>query len=417
MALAVLGASHHDVTVAQLERLSSGADGIVASLQADPAVAGAVVLATCNRLEIYLDTALFHDALSAVNSRLAQACGLSSQQVGELLRLRVGAEVEEHLFEVAAGLDSMVVGDESIASQVGQALQSAHQLGMATAPLQRLFQSALRTARQVAGQTQLGASGRSVVQVALDVAQGSVAIPGATALIVGTGSFARVAIAALRRREVGRILVFSPSGRAAGHGGFAETHDAVAVLDDELIGALRDTDLVVCCSGSTGAVIDAAMLTQARGGEPGAVIIDLALTPDIAADVHDLPDTVVIDLDVVARNAPVEQSGTLDQAHEIVAKAVQRYRDDTAARALDPAIIALREHVTTVLAQEIERVRQRGDAEQAAETEQALRRLTSALLHLPTVRARELARSGDHADYVAALQTLFGIEVPAQLHD
>src|SRR4051812_13429869 len=72
MALAVLGASHHDVTVAQLERLSSGADGIVASLQADPAVSGAVLLSTCNRLEIYLDTALFHDAISAVNSHLAQ---------------------------------------------------------------------------------------------------------------------------------------------------------------------------------------------------------------------------------------------------------------------------------------------------------------------------------------------------------
>lgn len=416
MALAVLGASHHDVTVAQLERLSSGADGMVASLQADPAVAGAVVLSTCNRLEIYLDTTLFHDAISAVNSRLARACGLSSQEVGELLRLRVGDEVAEHLFEVAAGLDSMVVGDESIASQVGQALQAAHQLGMATAPLQRLFQSALRTARQVAGQTQLGASGRSVVHVALDVAQSEVQIAGATALIVGTGSFARVAIAALRRREVGRIMVFSPSGRAAGPGGFAETHDAVAVEDAQLAGALGEADLVICCSGSTGSVIDAALLRSARG-ERRSLIIDLALTPDVAADVRETPGAVVIDLDVVGRNAPAEQSGTLDQARDIVSKAVRRHREDTAARALDPAIVALREHVTTMLAQEIERVRQRGDAEQAAETEQALRRLTSALLHLPTVRARELARSGDHADYVAALQTLFGIEVPAAAHE
>lgn len=412
MALAVLGASHHDVTVAQLERLSSGADGIVASLQADPAVSGAVLLSTCNRLEIYLDTALFHDAISAVNSHLAQACGLSTQEVGEQLRLRVGDEVAEHLFEVAAGLDSMVVGDESIASQVGQALQAAHHLGMATAPLQRLFQSALRTARQVAGQTQLGASGRSVVQVALDVAQADVRIADATALIVGTGSFARVAIAALRRRDVGRVLVYSPSGRAAGPGGFAETHDAVAIEDEQLIGALRDADLVLCCSGSTGAVIDAAMLTHARG-DRASLLIDLALTPDIAADVHEMDRVSVIDLDVVARNAPVEQSGTLDQARGIVAAAIQRHREDTAARALDPAIVALREHMTTVLAQEIERVRKSGDAERAAETEQALRRLTSALLHLPTVRARELARSGDHADYVAALQTLFGIEVPA----
>ncbi|MDR1998381.1 MAG: glutamyl-tRNA reductase [Frankiaceae bacterium] len=420
MALAVLGASHHDVTVAQLEQLSRGAESIVASLHAVPAVAGAVVLSTCNRLEIYLDTTWFHDAVSAVNARLAQACGLPTWQVGELLRLRVGEEVPAHLFAVAAGLDSMVIGDDSIASQVGQALQAAHERGAATAPLQRLFQSALRTAREVGAATKLGGAGRSVVQVALDVAQeqAQATIGGATALIVGTGSFARVAIAALRRRQVGQVLVYSPSGRAAGPGGFAESHGASAVEGPAgLVGALRDADLAICCSGSTGSVIDAAMLRAAHrdpaAGERGSVLIDLALTPDVAADVRALGAAVVIDLDVVARNAPAEQSGMLDEAREIVARALQRHREDVAARALDPAVVALREHVAKVLALEIERVRQRGSVEQAAETEQSLRRLTSALLHLPTVRARELARSGDHADYVAALNTLFGIEVPA----
>jgi len=307
-----------------------------------------------------------------------------------------------------------VVGDESIASQVGQALQTSHASGGTTAALQRLFQSALRVARRVAGQTQLGASGRSVVQVALDVAQsGPAGVPvvGSRTLVVGTGSFARVAVGALRRRGVGEILIFSPSGRAQG---FAQSHDAVAVSADGLTDALRTADLIVCCSGSTGSVIDATTLRAARGDAP-TTAIDLALTPDLAADVHAMPGVTVVDLDMVARNAPVEQVGTLERARRLVSEAVQRFRDDTAARALDPAIIALREHVTTMLAREVARVRERGDGQHVAETEQALRRLTSALLHLPTVRARELARTGDHADYVAALQTLFGIEVPAQL--
>jgi glutamyl-tRNA reductase len=438
MALAVLGATHRDVTVAQLEQLSSGADGLLASLSAGVrtspgaesangpaadeadgpaagAIAGVVVLATCNRLEIYLDTALFHDAISAATAALAASSGLSSEEVGGLLRLQVGDDVAQHLFAVAAGLDSMVVGDESIASQVGQALQASHAAGATTATLQRLFQSALRVARQVAGQTQLGASGRSVVQVALDVAesQAGATLAGGRALIVGTGAFARVAVGALRRRQIGEIRIFSPSGRADD---FAQSHDATAVSATGLVDALRDADVVVCTSGSTGSVIDAAMLRAARGDAP-TVAIDLALTPDLAPDVHQLPNVTVIDLDVVARNAPVEQAGTLDDARALVEQAVQRHREDTAARALDPAIVALREHVTKMLTRELERVRERGDAEQAEQTEQALRRLTSALLHLPTVRARELARTGDHADYVAALQTLFGIEVPAQLAD
>jgi glutamyl-tRNA reductase len=430
--MTVLGASHLDVTVAQLEKLSSGVDGLLATLLADAhhdgsksasgaagdsesAIAGAVVLATCNRLEIYLDASRFHDGVHAATTALAQTSGMSSEEVGGLLRLRVGDDVAEHLFTVAAGMDSMVMGDESIAAQIGQALQNSHQAHATTPGLHRLFQTALRTARKVASETRLGASGRSVVQVALDVAQSEagLSIPGSSVLIIGTGSFARVAVGALRRREVGQISVYSPSGRAAG---FAGSHDLRAVPAGELVDALRTVDLVVCCSGSTGSVINAAMLTEARGDRLPPMI-DLALTPDVAYDVHDLPGAIVIDLDSVARNAPVEHADTVATARELVAAAALRYREDAAARALDPAIIALRDHVTQMLTREVQRVRDRGDAEQAAETEQALRRLTSSLLHLPTVRARELAKSGDHADYVAALQTLFGIEVPASPSD
>jgi glutamyl-tRNA reductase len=422
VALTVLGASHLDVTVAELEKLSHGVEGLISYVRgpaADPsdsdAINGLVVLATCNRLEIYLDPSRFHDAVSVVTRAIARLSGMSSDDVGQLLRLRVGDDVAQHLFSVAAGLDSMVVGDESIAAQIGQALQMSHEAGATTPSLHRLFQTALRTARRVASETRLGASGRSVVQVALDVveAQG-VALAGSSVLVVGTGSFARVALGALRRRDVGRIAVYSPSGRAAV---FAESHDVDAVPSDGLRAALADVDLVVCCSGSTGSVIDERLLIAARGADRPVPIIDLALTPDVAPDVHAMPGSFVVDLDVVGRNAPQEHAATLAAARDLVSAAAQRFRDDAAARTLDPAVIALRDHVSQMLLREVKRVRDRGDAEQAAEIEHALRRLTSSLLHLPTIRARELAKSGDHADYVAALQTLFGIEVPASLFD
>ena len=396
-----------------MAKLASALHGELADEAADGAIDGVVVLATCNRVEIYLDAARFHDAVSVATSTLARLCGMDSAEVGELLQLRVGDEVAAHLFAVASGLESMVVGDESIAGQVGQALQNSHEIGATSPRLHRLFQTALRTARRVASETRLGASGRSVVQVALDVVETQAApLAGARVLLVGTGSFARVALGALRRRDVGPISVFSPSGRAET---FAQAQEIDAVPADGLAAALAAADLVVCCSGSTGSVIDAAQLLAARAGRALPPIVDLALTPDVAYDVHELAGAFVVDLDVVGRNAPAEHAGTVAAARELVDAAVTRFHEDAAARTLDPAVVALRDHVTQMLTREVARVRERGDSEQAAEIEHALRRLTSSLLHLPTVRARELAKSGDHADYVAALQTLFGIEVPESL--
>ncbi|MCU1690311.1 MAG: glutamyl-tRNA reductase [Jatrophihabitantaceae bacterium] len=396
-----------------MPKLASALCGELADEDARAAIDGVVVLATCNRVEIYLDAARFHDAVSVATATLARLCGLPSSEVGELLQLRVGEDVAAHLFAVASGLESMVVGDESISGQVGQALQNSHEIGATTTRLHRLFQTALRTARRVAADTRLGASGRSVVQVALDVVEAQAApIAGAHVLLVGPGSFARVALGALRRRGVASISVFSSSGRADA---FAQSQEIAAVPSDGLVAALAAADLVVCCSGSTGSLIDAAQLLEARGDRALPPIVDLALTPDVAYDVHQLPGAFVVDLDVVGRNAPPEHAGTVTAARALVDAAVTKFQEDAAARTLDPAVVALRDHVTQMLTREVARVRERGDSEQAAEIEHALRRLTSSLLHLPTVRARELAKSGDHADYVAALQTLFGIEVPESL--
>jgi glutamyl-tRNA reductase len=422
VSLTVLGASHADASVAQLEQLNLGMAHLASELHgelADDAARGAidgvVVLATCNRVEIYLDAARFHDAVAVATATLARLCGMDSAEVGELLQLRVGEDVAAHLFAVASGLESMVVGDESIAGQVGQALQNSHEIGAATPGLHRLFQTALRTARRVASETRLGASGRSVVQVALDVVEAqSAPLAGMQVLLVGTGSFARVALAALRRRDVASISVYSPSSRADA---FAHAQEIDAVPPHGLAAALACADVVVCCSGSTGSVIDAAHLLAARAGRGLPPIVDLALTPDVAYDVHELPGAFVVDLDVVGRNAPPEHVGTVTAARAVVDAAVTRFHEDAAARTLDPAVVALRDHVAKMLSREVARVRERGDSEQATQIEHALRRLTSSLLHLPTVRARELAKSGDHADYLAALQTLFGIEVPESLRD
>ncbi|HEY7812001.1 MAG TPA: hypothetical protein VIC62_02115, partial [Nakamurella sp.] len=214
--LMVLGASHHDLELTQLDRLAihptllSRAVGDLAR-RPDGPIDGAVVVSTCNRLEIYLDAVRFHDAIDGVAEQLAQVTGLGAAEVSTMLKVRVGAPAVAHLFTVASGLDSMVVGEAEIAGQVARALREAQTTGTASPAINQLFQNAARVAKQVATETGLGAAGRSVASVALDIA--GVGPTGAgveTALIIGTGAYARVVAAELRARGVEHLLVHSP---------------------------------------------------------------------------------------------------------------------------------------------------------------------------------------------------------------
>jgi glutamyl-tRNA reductase len=203
--------------------------------------------------------------------------------------------------------------------------------------------------------------------------------------------------------------VFSPSGRADA---FAQTHEAQPVSLLELPTALKTVDLVVACSGNTGGALTADLL-HASGRDRPLTVVDLALRSDIGSDVRALPQIAVIDLHTVALNAPGEQAEALTAAQDLVIAAVADFEDSQAVRALDPAVIALRSHVSGVVEKEMDRLRGKYDDAVAAELEQAMHRVTRSMLHTPTLRAQQLARSGDAAGYLAALHTLFGIELNA----
>lgn len=412
--LVVLGASHHDLELTALERLSAQGPRLRAALadQArgeDSSISGAVVLATCNRLEVYVDARRFHDAIDEVTDLLAESAGVERGWVSESLTVRVGAPVAAHLFTVAAGLDSMVVGEAEISGQVAKSLAAAASDGTATPVLHSLFQSAARTAKKVVSSTELGSAGRSVASVAIDLAIEDRAGAG-RALVIGTGAYARVVAGALRARGWDRLSVFSPSGRAAA---FARTHQASVVTAAELPNALRDNDVVVTCSGHAGPVITAELVRAATAGRPGElVVVDLSLTSDVEPAVAHLPGVRLVDLHTVARNAAPEHRDAITAAQDVVIAAVARFEEDQAARTLDPAVVALRSHVSQAVEREVSRLRGRYSQEFTDEVEQAMRRVTQSLLHTPTLRARKLARNGDGADYLNALHTLFGIELP-----
>lgn len=378
-------------------------------------MSGAVVLATCNRFEIYGEAPHPDDveaARAALVSQISGASGLSEQLVSRSFNTRTGPDVTRHLFAVSSGLDSAVVGEREIAGQVRRALIAAQHDGTASAGLVRLFQAASKTAKDVGAQTALGSRGLSIVSVALDLATDLSENPdwsSKKAVVFGTGAYAGATMSLLRERGCTDISVFSSSGRAAG---FVATRGGTALDSATLPGAVAAADVMIGCSGSDNRV-EAPELARIRSASPQPLIaIDLALTHDFDPAVAELDGVELLTLESVRLAAPQEQAESLTQASGIVDGAATAFEQERQSRSVDSAIVALRRHTMDVLDAEMEKVRARhGCTAAAEEVEFALRRMVKQLLHVPTVRARELAANGQQDDYVAGLEAVYGITV------
>lgn len=417
MALLSLTATHSDVDLETVARLSAGASEVPAALldSSGQLVSGAVVLATCNRYEIYCETRSDEDAeaaRAAVVGEISARSGLPKETVSRCFSTNTGEDVPKHLFAVGAGLDSAVVGEREIAGQVRRALIEAQEKGTASGTLTRLFQTASRTAKDVGALTSLGSRGLSIVSVALDLATDLSLEPDWSAkkvVVFGTGAYAGATMALLKERGCTDVSVWSSSGRAES---FTATRGGTPLSRAGLGAALAAADVVVGCSGSDAPVgVDDVRRVRAGADRP-LVIIDLALTHDFDPAVRELDGVDLITLESVRLAAPAEQAESLKQAGEIVTEAARNFNQVQLSRELSGAIVALRRHTLDVLESELEKVRaQHGCTGAAQEVEFAMRRMVKQLLHVPAVRARELAAEGRQDDYVRALEALYGITV------
>ncbi|XAS63194.1 glutamyl-tRNA reductase [Micrococcaceae bacterium Sec5.8] len=416
MVLFSLVATHADIDLETVAQLSTGASELATSaLAGSPAVTGAIVLSTCNRFEIYGEAARpddVEDARAALIGQLSGSTGLNEQLVGRSFSTHTGADVTRHLFSVSSGLDSAVVGEREIAGQVRRALITAQHEGTASSGLVRLFQAASKTAKDVGAQTALGARGLSVVSVALDLATELSEVPDWSTkkvVVFGTGAYAGATMSLLRERGCTDVSVYSSSGRAAG---FVSTRGGTALDGESLPAAVAAADVLIGCSGADTRVEAAELALVRADSQQPLIAIDLALTHDFDPAIGGLEGVELLTLESVRLAAPQEQAESLAQASTIVAGAASTFEQEREARSVDSAIVALRRHTMNVLDAEMEKVRARhGCTAAAEEVEFALRRMVKQLLHVPTVRARELASNGQQEDYVAALEALYGITV------
>lgn len=389
--LLCVSVSHRNADFEYLEQLAGAASAASSGLHEQAGIDGAIVLSTCNRFEVYLDSGL-RDVVPAV----AGAAGLDVDFLREHASVFQGEDAARHLFSVAAGLESVVVGEEEISGQVSRALSAARRSGAASSPLERLFQAAAKTSRGVKTRTSLSAAGRSLVRLALELAASRFADwSELRVLLVGTGRYAATTVAALRERGAEGVAVFSPTGREAA---FAASHGLRATTD--LRAELADADLVVTCTSHEGYVIAAQDLGAARR----TLVIDLGLPRNVNPDVTTVDGVELLDLETISLHAPLEELSSTQDAREIVGTAASVF---AAEAAVAPAVVALREHVLTLLSTELDR------RPASPETEAALRHFAGVLLHGPSVRARELAVDGRSDEFALALDALFDIRLDA----
>jgi glutamyl-tRNA reductase len=406
-------ASHKTASFELLERLSRHPETVAPTL-VEAGAQGAVVLATCNRFEAYVES----DGLDtdAVLDVVAQATGIPSADLDGSYRVIDDRRVAEHLFAVASGLESVVSGEGEIAGQVRRALTGARKQGTTSPALERLFQRASQAQRKVKNVTALQRAGRSLVRLSLELADSRIADWAAErVLLVGTGAYAAVTLATLRERGAIDISVYSPSGRAEL---FAKKHGIRPVFDDEYAAVAQRSSLLITCTTATDPVLGAAQLQRARGEakigcwragthSSSQLVIDLGMPRNVDPAVAQLEGVALLDLETIRLHAPLEELQATDAARAIVHEAAEDFHAVGSRATVTPGVVALRTHIFGLLEAEIERARNRGD--ENGLVEQAMRHLAGVLLHTPTTRAHELAADGRGGEFLSALETLYGL--------
>lgn len=409
MSIAQFGVSHHDVTLPVLEAISRYADSMPKALLASgsPHVSGAVVVSTCNRVELYVEGPDEQKIQQVTRQFIWEHIGdgLPDQTFPAA---RLNDEAARHLFSVAVGLESMVVGESEIAGQVRRAVSNARKEGTVAPSLDRMFRAASSAASHVTNSTGLGSAGRSLVSVALDLIEETEGpLAGRSALVIGTGAYARVVHAALDRRGALDRYIFSLSDRAHA---FAESHGGKRVSQMNLLSALSSVDVVVTSSGAPHPILEADMLAAATKERSNPMpVVDLALTRDVDTRAIHVANVRLIDLELIAQHAPREHSGAITAAQRAVTRAVKDFASIEAERSADDVIVAMRSMVHTAMAKELDRVRNRNGDEVAAVLQNSLHRVEREILHIPTVRSRQLTREGRLDAVEHALQVLFGL--------
>ena len=424
-ALLVLGISHKTAPLSLRERVAlpeGRAAQILDELVGLAAVHEAVALSTCNRTELYLVASDGVEAESAALSILSREADIRPTELVGHIYSRRDREAVRHLFAVAAGLDSMIVGEAEVQGQVKRAYELALVEG-ATGPVtNRLFRDAIGAGKRVRTETGIGRSRVSVASVAVDIARRVLGeLETRRVLVIGAGENSEVTANALHERGVETVFVANRRyDRAIS---LAERFGGQAVRFDDLPRGLTEADIVVSSTASPHVIVDReelAVVLERRGGRP-LLMIDIAVPRDIHPAVRELPGITLYDMDdlqrEVDRNRQVHENETV-RAGRLVDEEVDRFGDWLSTLEVVPTIAALRERGEQIVEQVLRENEARWvslSEDDRGRVEVIARAIVSRMLHEPTIRLKSSSSDDGSYVYLQALRELFGLEPAAGL--
>jgi glutamyl-tRNA reductase len=428
--LVCLGISHHTAPVELRERFRCALDnqpallhafgGHLTQLKDGPfsAVQELVLLSTCNRMELYAAVAAdVPDAPQLLADLLVHTHQVETAGFIPHLYRYTGRDVVEHLFRVAAGLDSLVLGEPQILGQVNDAFLASNQMCAAGPLLSTLFRAAVRTGKRARAETNISSKPASVSSISIALAQEIVGdLQPQRILVIGLGEMGRLTLKALQAREIRRLAVANRNVQRAEE--VAAHCGCRAYSLAQLPQALAETDVVFSATGAREPIIDTSVVQAALNGraERPLVIIDMAVPRDVAPAVADLPGVHLFDVD--------DLKGSLDEAlaarrqetpkvEAIIHQEMELLDAEWRTLTVRPLIADLRQKAEAIRRRELERtLRNLRDLEPELleHVHQLSRSLVNKLLHEPTLRLKEKAAGTEANDYVSTVRELFGLE-------
>jgi glutamyl-tRNA reductase len=418
--LVAIGLNHQTAPVALRERVAFSAEALpatLAALRALPGVEEVALLSTCNRTEIYALTGGDGNALADWLAAHPQD-GHSPLELHDYLYRHRDDQAVRHLFRVATGLDSLVLGEPQILGQVKQAWAAARGAGTLGNRLDRLFQHAFVTAKRARTDTRIGANPVSVASAAVRMAEATFARPAdSTILLIGAGETIELVALHLVQAKAKRLLF---ANRTLAHAQeLATRHGGVALPLTELERHLAEADIVFSATAARDPILHRAQVAAAlkRRRHRPMLLLDLAVPRDIAQDVAELEDAflyTVDDLERVIEENRRSRREAADDAEAIVDLQVARFVETLAASAHHGTLRRLRAHGEAARDESLAKAQELLAAghDPAAVLERLAHGLTNRLLHAPTAALREAALNGD-VDIVRAAERLFPHRAPA----
>lgn len=393
------------------------------SLVERPSLSEALIVSTCNRLEVYTVTSSFHSGVNDVVEVLHEVSGVDIETLRGYLYVRYADAAAEHMLVVASGLDSMVVGEQQIIGQVRTAYQQATDSGTVGPALHALAQTALHTGKRVHSETDIDEAGASMVSFAIDQALAQMGIDpasenplaGKTALVLGAGAMSSLAATHLGREGVDKLVMANRTRERAER---LASHSEQAGVPAEVIDyaerahVLSRVDLVVSATGADDFTIKPSDIPV----DAKLMLVDLSMPRDIDDACTEVPGVDLVNIERMHRAKREDPTGDATEGADalaIVREELEAFTSEQRIRDVVPAVSALRRQANELLNQELDRLHSRTPGmseDDRMEVTRAIRRVMDKFLHEPTVRVKKLAARSGTVSYDSALQELFGLE-------